>query len=392
MRRILLVEPIFHVHSLVQFRAALRSEGFEDAHFTLLVGGIAERDRERVSNFERDEERVELRELPGRAKPLLGRLECWKAWGKAVFATEEILRRESFDFFAYLMFDNALPCFAWPGAQLRLRAHFAAGVRGLIFRDNGFRPGATPSFKEKLRAAIDRLIFDRAVRSGAIRKLAFYDHHCADLARDCYGDVCGYGVDPVEAQPRDPGSARRKLNLPADAFVALMFGVISARKGVVETLHILAREKIAGTRFVVLLAGPVEPDLRPALEIAVEEARHRFPVIWFDSFVPDADMPDYFAAADCIICAYKGFNASSSVLVHGASHGKPAIVSRGGVMHDAVSRFKFGEAVSLEDPAGFAAALHLLMNLPDSERKQLREGALEYARSMDARRYMSQFT
>src|SRR5579862_1384839 len=109
MRRILLIDPVFHVHSPTQYRAALASEGFEDAQFVILTGGIGERDRDRMSEFARGNPRAEVRELGNCTGNLTSRWQAHKAYSKAVHEAEEILRAEAFDFFAYLMLDNALP-------------------------------------------------------------------------------------------------------------------------------------------------------------------------------------------------------------------------------------------------------------------------------------------
>jgi glycosyltransferase involved in cell wall biosynthesis len=391
MRRVLLVDPVFHVHSPVHYRAAVGSDGFEDAQFVIVTGGIGDRDRDRIGEFVRDHPWVELRELGIRAQNLTGRWQSHRAYAESVEATEEILRRESFDFFTYLMFDNALPTFAFPGAKKRLRAHQAVGVRGLLMRDNGLRPPPRPSIKERIRAWGDRLILDRALKSGMIRKLAFYDHRCADRARARYGEVCGRGIDPIEIQPCDPVAAREKIGAPCDAWVALMFGVISARKGVVETLEILAEARTDLRRLLIVLAGPVEKSLRNALEAAVEKARRKFRVLWRDEFIPEPEMPFYFAAADCVICAYQRFNASSGILLQAASHGKPAIVSREGVMQDAIEEFHFGEAVDLAQPKTLVDAVERLMNATETEREGWSAGGRKYASTMEARHYMSQF-
>jgi trehalose-6-phosphate synthase len=60
-------------------------------------------------------------------------------------------------------------------------------------------------------------------------------------------------------------------------------------------------------------------------------------------------------------------------------------------MEDAVEKYGFGAVVRLDDPAGFAASVRALLNMDANERKRAAEGALNYAQSMDARRYMSQF-
>jgi hypothetical protein len=60
-------------------------------------------------------------------------------------------------------------------------------------------------------------------------------------------------------------------------------------------------------------------------------------------------------------------------------------------MHDAIERYHFGEAVELEEPAGFCGAVRKLMSAGPEVRAAHTAGARAYAASMDARRYMSQF-
>ena len=79
------------------------------------------------------------------------------------------------------------------------------------------------------------------------------------------------------------------------------------------------------------------------------------------------------------------------VLLHSAIYGKPAIVSPGGAMEDAVRRYQFGEVVQLNDTAVFACAISKTANLTAEERVQLASRARKYGEVMDARRFMSQF-
>ena len=60
-------------------------------------------------------------------------------------------------------------------------------------------------------------------------------------------------------------------------------------------------------------------------------------------------------------------------------------------MADAVRKHDFGEVVSLADPQGFISAICKLAALGPAQRQALASRALAYGRSMDARRFMSQF-
>jgi len=313
----------------------------------------------------------------------------WKATGKTLRLVEQTLEDEPFDLLVYMHADSILPWFALPGAQARFPEHFRIKVHGILFRDQGFREDILP-WRRKLVATLEHAIFTQAIRSGAFDRLAFLDPRSADKAQAQFGPVCGRGVDPVDVVPIDQGEARRKLGIPEDAYVGLIFGGLSQRKGILETLAILAETPINLERLVLVIAGPVDPPIREALEAAIERARKRCRILFHEGFI-STDTAAYFSSADCVICAYLNFHVSSNVLIHAARCGKPLIVSSLGVMKDVMDEYRIGEAVNLDDPAGFAAALERLMHLSPQERHALELRALEYAETMNARRFMAQF-
>src|SRR5437879_3650625 len=107
MQRVLLVEPLLHVHSLVHFRAALGSTGFENTHFTIATSVATDADKQRVVDFcNAHTARVDLRLFELDRGPMETRWQCWREFGRRAHLVEKILRRESFDLVAYLMIDN----------------------------------------------------------------------------------------------------------------------------------------------------------------------------------------------------------------------------------------------------------------------------------------------
>lgn len=387
-RRVLLADPLYHVHSILYYRASLGSEGFEDAEFTVLTSLFSDEEEQRLEAFRQTQPRLTVR-LRGRHEVIGTRLQCWRYFFYALREVEEMLAREHFDLVVYIMADHLLPFLALPFAREWFPRHFAVGVRGLVFRHCGLRRTATTP-RGRLLEAFDRWILRRALRSGAVRRLAFLDRACARLARDLEeAPICVEGIDPVAIPKFDRPRARAKFSLAPGDFVFLMFGSFDERKGVIETLEAIRETALPHERIVVIIAGRADPVFAARLEALI--ATCRFRVVLHNRFIPDEDLVDYFAAADCVVCAYKNFIASSGVLLHGASCGNLAIVSSGGVMEDAVREFGFGEVVSVEDPVGFGASLQRLMNLTPEERAKMAEGALAYARTRDSRFYMAQF-
>src|SRR4051812_17083646 len=131
-RRVLLIDPLYHVHSILNYRAALVSEGFENAEFTVLTSVGSAEEAQRLEAFRQSQPRLTVR-LREHHDPFYNRLQCWSHYRLAMRQVEEILAREQFDFIIYLMADHMLPFFVLPFARLCFPRHFAAGVRGLVF-------------------------------------------------------------------------------------------------------------------------------------------------------------------------------------------------------------------------------------------------------------------
>jgi glycosyltransferase involved in cell wall biosynthesis len=389
--KILLADPVMVAHSLLYYEAALASAGFEDAKFTIVTATRREDYRQRALEFFADKKNVTFRLLDVDPGPCVGRLQLWRGFARSMRAVEKLLRAERFDLVAYLSLDPLLLYFALPGFKRRFPAHFSAGVSGTLFRDNGLRPVLVNSVKANLRKLTDLWVLRRALANPALRKVAFLDHRCADRARATLNSSkCGYGVDPVFPVACDEAAARTSFGLKPGDFVILLFGVLSERKGVLETLQMLRLAELPKNT-VIILAGPAEEEIRAPLKNELTLTANQYRLIRHDRFISRAETPPYFAAADCVICIYKEFSGSSSVLLHAAMYGKPAIVSPGGAMANAVTRHQFGEVVDLSNCAGFCDAITRVSRLTASERAELANRAREYASVMDAQRYMSQF-
>lgn len=387
-RRVLLADPLYHVHSILHYRAALGSVGFEDAQITVLTSVLSDEEAQRVKTFSQSHPRLTVRLLEHH-QPINGRVMCWRYFYHAMREVEKMLAQEHFDYVIYIMADHMLPFLALPMARLWFPRHFAVGIRGLLFWHNGLRQTATTSRRKRVEM-LDRWILGRALRSGAFRRMANLDRESARRARALEKTPLSVeGIDPVDIPESDRPRARAKFALAPEDFAFVMFGALDDRKGVIETLEVIRDTPLPHERIVVLIGGRAVPEFLTRLEAVIRTCPYR--VVLHNRFISDEDLPDYFAAADCVVCAYRNFTASSGVLLHGASSGNLAIVSSGGVMEEAVREFGFGEVVSLGDRPAFGAGLQRLLKLTPEERAKMSEGALAYARARDSRLYMTQF-
>jgi glycosyltransferase involved in cell wall biosynthesis len=391
-RTVLIVEPVFHVHTLHYCKAALASSGFENTKITLATGITVPEHRKRMEAFAAANPRLAVRYLAATHESIENRMQSWRAAISGVAQAEAILREEQFDLIAYMMIDLVLPFFTFRRFRRRFPRQWASGISGLVFRDHGLRPLRT-DWKASLRNWVDRFILARAIRSPAIKRLSFFDPLSAVRAKERWGgDKCREGVDPMflPANPPDMAESRVRLGVAPDAFTVLLFGSHSVRKGTIPTLSALAKLRLARPLHV-LIGGPVAAEIREQFDAVIAEIKAHHAVTHHPGFVPDSELHHWFAASDTVMCAYKEFAGSSGILLHASAFGKPAIVSGGGVMGDAVRRYDSGAIVDLADPATIQAAVRRFAEMDAAARAAIADRAREHARRNDARLYLSQF-
>lgn len=156
--------------------------------------------------------------------------------------------------------------------------------------------------------------------------------------------VIPHGSTPLDL-PEKIG-ARQRLNLEVDSKIVLFFGFIHQKKGVhtlVRAFDGLVRE-IPTARL--LIAGL--PRRRHVLDslyfswlkwIMRPGIRKGF-IDFHPFYVPDEEMPYYFAAADLIALPHHQFYGSASGVLHAAmGAGRPFVCSRGPKFDEAIQRW-----------------------------------------------------
>ncbi len=126
---------------------------------------------------------------------------------------------------------------------------------------------------------------------------------------------------PVYPLVPDRMEARVQLGVPADARIALFLGQIRRYKNVEKLITEFSR--IDSENIFLLVAGSVkDPALKPALERAAQGKDN----IRLDlKFIPDEDIPCYFAAADIVVLPYTDILNSGAALL-ALSFDRPVVV------------------------------------------------------------------
>ena len=217
-------------------------------------------------------------------------------------------------------------------------------------------------------AAFKKALFFRLLRNRNLRRLLTIDEPLAQYlaARPALAAKVALLPEPAEFSDfPDRDEAKHRLGLPAERKLVLVYGAVTARKGVRELLSALANPAFPPL-VDVLLAGMISPEIHqaladPAVAPFVAEGRVRL----LDRFIKTQEEPILFAAADIIWLGYRGHYTASGALVQAASAGRPVIACEEGIIGWQTRRHGLGEAVRLQDPTTVCAAISaLLQRLP----------------------------
>lgn len=210
---------------------------------------------------------------------------------------------------------------------------------------------------------LEKAVFLRLLRERHLRHLFTIDEPLSRFVTSRKGASArvSFLPEPVWSSPsRDPANARRELGLPTDRAYILVYGAISARKGIQELLRAAADPNFPDDLDVVL-AGSLDEGTRrilddPRATKLLEDGR----IIVRDSFVTPTEERLLYAAADIVWLGYKEHYGSSGVLAQAAQVGRPVLACDKGVIGWQTERYDLGATVSPEDMEAVIASLKSL--------------------------------
>jgi glycosyltransferase involved in cell wall biosynthesis len=226
--------------------------------------------------------------------------------------------------------------------------------------------------------ACSKFTKDLAVAAGAKDECVFVVHPCIDALR----------FEPLE----DRDGVRRQLGLE-ECPVLLTVAHLVQRKGHEAILHALAAMRDCGTdvQYLVVGKGPAEGALKE-LVISLDLSN----AVRFCGYVPDADLPAYYGAADLHVMPslcdgdVEGFGIS---FIEAAACGTPSIGSDSGGIPDAIVENVTGCLVPPGDAKALANCIQSLLADPASLvslRRSARQTAIEqFSSSVFAERLTS---
>ena len=174
------------------------------------------------------------------------------------------------------------------------------------------------------------------------------------------------GVDAELFAPRDRSEARRRLGLPERGHIVLFVGRPEPFKGPDLLVRALAHLGVDDPPQLLIVGGSEDEHSVDWLKEIAAEAGVASLIQW-RSAVPQASLPDFYAAAD--VCAVPSFHETFGLAaLEAMACGRPVAAAAVGALPSLVSDGETGMLVPSHDPAAFADRIRELLADP-----QLRE-------------------
>jgi len=217
-------------------------------------------------------------------------------------------------------------------------------------------------------AGIKKSLFFRVLRNRYLKQLLTIDEPLATYLSNTplVADKHLFFPEPAEFQELpDSSGAKRGFGISPERKMILLYGSVTARKGVTELLQALADPNFPPA-VDVLVAGRIkEAAIRELMDepwvLALRESG-RLQI--HDRFIDVTEEPTFFSAADIVWVGYKGHYSSSGVLAQAANAGRPVIACEQGVLGWQTHRHDLGRTVDPMDSAGVISAVRALLNTP----------------------------
>lgn len=155
----------------------------------------------------------------------------------------------------------------------------------------------------------------------------------------------------------DKESAREQLQIPLEEKVVLFFGFIRDYKGLDILLEAMASPAIRAEKIKLIVAGEFYSN-QEKYETMVDTFQLRNDIYWHTDFIPDAEIVNYFCAADAVVLPYKAATQSGVTQIAFYYH-TPIIATNVGGIKEMVIDQEHGYIVAAEAEAISTAIINL---------------------------------
>ncbi len=176
---------------------------------------------------------------------------------------------------------------------------------------------------------------------------------------------------------QDRSAARRKLNLPEDAVIALFFGYIRPYKGLDLLLDAFPAMAALHPKLHLVIAGECYEDERRYRDL-VKASPVSDRIHYFGDYIPNEAVATHFSAADVLVLPYR--TATQSGIVQIAYHfERPCIVTDVGGLGEVVQDGATGYVVPAGGGAALVEGMKRYLDGPQDMREAIRRERRKYA-------------
>lgn len=239
-------------------------------------------------------------------------------------------------------------------------------VGGILFRPSVHYASLGPASRqprEWLRDLRKSMLYRLMLLNRALSVVLTLDPFFPDYAAEFYrgGNKVMALPDPAFVPAATTGICPAGMQPPPDRQLFLLFGALSARKGILcllEALRLLPAPVAAG--IAVVIAGKVATEIRPAVQDAIGRLRRQQPQLWLhleDRWLDEGEVAGLVQASDVVLAPYQRFVGSSGVLLWAAQAGVPVLTQDYGLIARLVRDHRLGVAADVTDPRILATAI-----------------------------------
>lgn len=172
----------------------------------------------------------------------------------------------------------------------------------------------------------------------------------------------------LSAQPLEVAQdLRSRLSISSDRKIFLLFGDLSARKGIQQLIDAIALLPASSCQqLCLLIVGRCSAAAKLSFQASINALRQSQPVQIMEhyKFVSDQELQAYFQLADVVLAPYQKHVGMSGILLQAAAAGKPVLSSNYGLMGELVRQHQLGLAVDSTSPVALAKGLTQCLETP----------------------------
>lgn len=271
----------------------------------------------------------------------------------------------------FMALDDYLRAYSLAALRLRLSLRHAV-IRCVKYRVEylfSIRAGA------RMRGAVLRALTRWALHASGARLIAFDER----LTHQSVSYFAGLLPDPWFGpfSPAFKPAGRALLGVEAEDFVLLSLGKQDRRKGIDFLIGVFPQAAL-DRRVKLAVVGTIAAEFQAAFD----DLKRRFPaqVVHVNSFVPESDLPRYFAAADAFLLPYSAdFTATSGTLARAAASGVPVLATEHGLVGYRVGTYGLGATFQVGDGQSFIDALQNLRRRTMDQQEAIQSAGLRFA-------------